>query len=459
MLAWWIMLYLVGSLAVGAWAARRVRTTEDYVLAGRSLSAPLVGVTLFATWYGPEFIMGVPGYFVAEGVMGTITDQFGTLLCLLLVAGLFARRLYRLGIVTLSDYFRLRYGPRVELATSLIQVISYFPWIAAQFVALGYLFELVVGIPVGQGIMLGAGIVVAYTYVGGMWAVTLTDLLQSVVIVAGLAWVALSLGSALPQGWVALLDAQPAGFYDLLPAPNVSAWSDYLAMWMAFGLGAIPSQEIYQRLFAARSGRAGQAGVLLAGLLLFAIGAVPSVIGLGAATLYPELLDNAQGLVPMAVLQHTGLPAQVLFFGALISAVLSTSSGAMLAPATVIGENLVRPRLPHLTDGQLLRWTRWSVVLVALIAGVFAFNDRHIHGLVVDSAVLLLVCLLAPLTVGLYWKGATRTGAWAAMVVGAGTWLLARQLISPIDPTIWGTAASFLAMFVGSHWPHRRAVT
>ncbi len=446
-----ILCYLLITLGIGAWASRRVHSTEDFTLAGRRLSTGLVAVTIFATWYGPEFIMGVPGYFVRDGMLGTITDLFGTLLCLTLVGTLFARRLYRMEIVTLSDFFRHRYGERIEVVTSLVQVLAYFPWIAAQFVALAYLFGAVLGTTVPQGIFLGASIVVVYTYIGGMWAVTLTDLLQSVLIVSGLGLVLSQLVGEI-GGLSELLRDRPDNFYDLLPARGLASWSDYLAMWMAFGLGAIPSQEIYQRLFSAHSATAGRNGVLLSGVLLFVVGAVPLLIGLAAAELHPELMADGDGqhLIPAMVREHTSLPIQILFFGALISAILSTSSGAMLSPATVIGENLIRPRMPKLTDRQLLRWTRVSVIGVAAVASAFALNDSHIHGLVVDSAVLLMVCLLAPLTLGLYWKRANTAGAWTAILAGAGFWFLTDRFGTTVDPTIYGTLASFGGMGLGS---------
>ena len=451
MLAACILLYLALTLGIGAWASRRIHSSGDFMLAGRSLSAGLVGVTIFATWYGPEFIMGVPGMFVEQGMTGIIADQFGTLLCLLIVGLFFARRLYRMGIVTLSDYFRIRYGPRVEGVSSLIQVLAYFPWIAAQFVALAYLFGEILGTTVGEGILVGAVIVVVYTYIGGMWAVTLTDLLQSVLIVTGLVLVLVGIVGE-TGGIGALVSDRPAGFYSLVPEPDLAGWSEHLALWMAFGLGAIPSQEIYQRLFSAHSAEAGRRGVLLSGLLLFVVGCLPLLIGLAAADLHPEMLaeGDGQNLIPAFVERYTPLPVRILFFGALISAILSTSSGAMLSPATVIGENLIRPRWPDITDAQLLRWTRYSVVGVAIIAGGFAFNDSHIHGLVVDSVVLLMVCLLAPLTLGLYWRGANTTGAWAAMAVGGSLWYVTGELETVVDPTIYGTAGSFLAMWLGS---------
>ena len=446
-----VLLYIALTLVVGFWASRRVKTTRDFTLAGRKLPAAVVGVTIFATWFGPEYIMGVPGRFVERGMMGIITDQFGTLLCLLLVGFFYARQLYRLKIVTLSDFFQLRYNKTLALATAIIQVITYFFWIAAQFVALGYLFQTVLDLSLYNGILLGAAFVVIYTYIGGMWAVSFTDLLQSVLIVVGL--VILLVNVLDETGGVAPLFAdRPANFLAFFPEKSFQGWTDYLAMWMAFGIGAIPAQEIYQRVFSARSETAGRNGVFFSALLLFAISIIPLLIGLGAARLHPNLITGGDGqnLIPAMASQYTGEGMQTLFFGALISAILSTSSGAMLSPATIIGENLLKPYLPAMTDRRLLLWTRVSVIVVAAISYCVAINNASIHGLVVSSAVLLMVCLFAPLTWGLYWKRASVAGAWASIVLGGLVWIFCESGETSTDPTIYGTLASCLAMILGS---------
>ena len=446
-----IFLYIAVTLAIGFWASKRVKTTEDYTLAGKSLSTILVGVTIFATWFGPELIMGVPGLFVEKGIMGTITDQFGTFLCLILVGFFYVRQLYRMNIVTLSDFFKLRYGKSLELVSSLIYVYTSFLWIAAQFVALAFLFQSVLGVSIQNGIFLGAAIVVIYTYIGGMWAVTFTDLLQSTLIVIGLLIVFTNILEE-TGGLAPIFSGQPEGFYQFFPERGFYNWTNYIALWMAYGLGAIPGQEIFQRVFSAKSEKAGRNGVFLSALLLFVVGALPLIIGLGAAKLHPELMgaEHGQNLIPDMVAQYTSVPVQMLFFGALISAILSTSSGAMLSAATIVGENLIKPNLPHISDKRLLLLTRISVVVIALISCLYAINDTNIHGLVVSSAVLLMVCLLAPLTFGLYWKRSSAFGAWLAIILGALVWMVSNYMDTLVHPTIYGTLASCSAMVLGS---------
>lgn len=446
-----ISIYVAFTLGIGFWASKRIKTTTDFTLAGKSLSTTLVGITIFATWFGPELIMGVPGRFVDLGVMGIITDQFGNLLCLLLIGIFYVGKLYRMEIVTLSDYFKIRFNPSLELASSLIYIFTYFFWIASQFVALAYLFQSVLGISITSGIVLGAAIVVAYTYIGGMWAVTYTDLLQSILIVLGLGLLLMNVMGK-TDGVIPLLRSQHEGFFDFFPAKGLQNWSEYIAMWMAFGLGALPAQEIYQRAFSAKSRKAAQNGIFLGAFLLFIISVLPLLIALGAVQLHPELVGagDGQNLIPEMVRRHAGLPLQILLYGAIISAILSTSSGAMLSPATIIGENLLKPHLKVATDKKILLYTRLSVIAVAIISCFVAINDANIHSLVVTSAVLLMVCLFAPLTFGLYWKKASSAGAWAAIILGAIVWWLCTYFETAIAATIYGTVSSCIAMVVGS---------
>ena len=166
---------------------------------------------------------------------------------------------------------------------------------------------------------------------------------------------------------------------------------------------------------------------------------------------------------------------QILFFGALLSAILSTCSGAMLAPATVIGENLVKPLYREVSDAQLLRIMRYSVVGVAVVTGGMALSRDNIYELVGESSAFSLVSLFTPLMAGLYWKRSSAIGAIAAMVAGILVWLAAvlwtgsvvqpeegvaattMQILAQVPPMLYGFGASVLAMVVGSWaWPERR---
>ncbi|WKK67091.1 sodium:solute symporter family protein [Lutimonas zeaxanthinifaciens] len=449
MVNFFILGYLLLTLGIGFWASRRIKTSDDFSLAGKSLSTSIVGVTLFATWFGSSQIMGNPGYFIVDGFSSYITLVVAGGICLFLVGQFYARKLYRMDIVTINDFFKIRYNKKLEVASSVLMVFAYPHWIAAQFVALAYLFNIVIGIPFNYGIFLGAGIVVFYTYIGGMWAVAYTDMVQSVMILLGL-FILLFEVLNKTGGIVPIFEAQPSEFFNIFPHGGLDEWSEYIALLLAFIAGAIPAQEIYQRVFSAKNERTARNGLFLGAFLMILIPSIPLIIGLGGVYLFPELKSNSQDIIPSLVKVMTSVPVQVLFYGAMISAILSTSSGAMLAPATVIGENLIKPYIKGISDKRLLLYTRLSVILVAVISCYFALDDSDIVGLVAASLSLILVCLFAPFTFGLFWKKASVTGAWAAIIIGGLTWFTGFLYETRIDPTIYGTAVSCFSMILGS---------
>lgn len=450
-LAVFIPVYMLITIAIGIWASKRIKTANDFSLAGRKLTTGIVGVTIFATWFGANHIMGNPAHFVERGISAFLTNVFAGSLCLFFIAHFYAKKLYRLKIATVGDFIRLRFNKRLDVAISIILVFTYFPWIASQFVALAILLQAVFALPMHYGIVLSAAIVVIYTYIGGMWAVSYTDLVQSILILVGLLVLLVIVLSKI-GGIAPLFSEQPREFFSIFPQPGIENWSEYIAIWLAFFIGATPVQEIYQRAFSAKSEKAAMNGIYLSGLLLLVISSIPLIIGLGAAKLHPELMlvDGGQSIIPAMVTSYSGIGLQVLFYGALISAILSTCSGAMLAPATIIGENLLKPHFKRLTDKRLLLWTRISVVIVAAISCVFAFKDGDIVGLVVASLSLILVCIFAPFTFGFFWKRTSVFGAWCAIIVGGLTWFIGFMLETRIDPTIYGTPISCLALIIGS---------
>jgi len=254
MLLFFISLYLLSNIAVGAWAARRVTSTQDFVLAGRSLPLVLAASATFATWFGSETIMGAPATFVEGGVLAVIEEPFGSALCLFLVGAFYARPLYRLQITTFSDYFSMRFGRSAELLSALILIPSYFSWIAAQFIAIGIVLEVVTGIPREIGIVASAIIVAIYTLLGGMWSISITDFFHNIIIVIALIIIAVMLWEPV-GGFSAIKAKTPDGFFRFWPHWNAKGIIEYMAAWMTIGLGSIPQQDVFQRVMSAKSER------------------------------------------------------------------------------------------------------------------------------------------------------------------------------------------------------------
>lgn len=471
-----IILYLLGTLAIGWWASRRVKTTADFVVAGKRLPMFIVACALFATWFGSETVMGASSEFMEHGLLGVIEDPFGAALCLFLAGLLIARPLYNLNLFTFSDFFRMRYNKATELVSAVFMVPSYFSWIAAQLVALAIILQAVCGLDRTWGVLICTGLVLVYTYIGGMWSVTITDFVQTIVIIVGL--LALAAEMVLKVGGFGkMAEAAPPDFFRFFPEPSPINYIQWVAAWMTIGLGSIPQQDVFQRVMAARSVRGSVNACYTSALMYLSVAMLPLLIAYCGRMLYPELLEtgDAQMTIPRLVLQHTGPGMQILFFGALLSAILSTCSGAMLAPATVIGENLVKPLFSHVTDAQLLRIMRYSVVGVAIVTGGMALSRDNIYELVGESSAFSLVSLFTPLLAGLYWKRSSAYGAIASMVAGIVVWCMAMwwtgivepapegaalttaQTMAQIPPMMYGFAASIIAMLTGSWiYPERR---
>jgi SSS family transporter len=457
MLAFFVILYLGITVVMGYWASRKVKNTADFVVAGRSLPLIMVASVMFATWFGSETILGASSEFVQHGLIGVVEDPFGAALCLILIGLFFARPLYRMQILTFSDYFKIRYGKRAELLSALMIVPSYFGWIAAQLLAIGILLNAILGIPTTWGVVLSALLVIFYTWLGGMWAISITDFFQTIAIIVGMIVLAIILVQE-AGGLEKLTQAMPKGFLKFTPEPKPLSVFEYLAAWITIGLGSIPQQDVFQRVLSAKNEKVAVRGSLLGGVMYLTVGMLPLLIGFAASVLYPETVTaDPQTALPNMILAHTPLAIQILFFGALLSAILSTASAAMLAPAAIIGENIVKFFRPQIPDAALLRVMRLGILGVAAASVLMALSGESIYELVAQSSALSLVSLFIPLSAGLYWKRANSLGALFSMASGLLLWLLLEiQLgygLKPLlegPPILWGLAASIAGMAAGS---------
>ena len=477
MLVWFVVLYLTVSVGIGLWAATRVHNTKDFAVAGRTLPLPVVTATVFATWFGAEAVFGVSAQFVKDGLRGVVADPFGSSLCLVLAGFFFATRLYKLNILTVGDFYRMRYNRTVEVITSLCIVGSYLGWVAAQIKAMGLIFDVVTGgaVSPAAGMVLGAAIVLTYTTFGGMFSVAFLDFVQMMVTMGGLFYIGWVV-SGMTGGVATVVDhAARAGKFDFFPPPDPWMWITFLGAWITMMLGSIPQQDVFQRVTSARSAKVAIGGSLLGASIYFCFTFVPMFIAYSATLIDPrlfsELLEKDPQLVlPTLVLQHTPPVAQVLFFGAVLSAIMSCSSATLLAPSVTFAENIVKGYHPHLSDRKLLWVMRVTMVAFAGVVLGFALNSESSIFHMVESAYkITLAGAFVPLIVGAYWKRATTQGALAAALGGLVSWILVEALVgeaSLVPPQLIGLGVSAVGMTAGSLAPqwygatshHRAAV-
>ncbi|MEY4274089.1 MAG: hypothetical protein RL638_1037 [Bacteroidota bacterium] len=452
MLVGFVIFYLVLNLLVGWFASTKVRTTTDFVLAGRTLSFGLATMVTFATWFGSETLLGAPREFVHGGLYAVIEEPFGAALGLFIVGAIYARKLYPLPVLTFSDFFRIRFGGLSEKISALVMIPSYFGWISAQLVALGLTLHLLLPISTEMGIVIGALLVMTYTLMGGMWSISITDFLHNIILIIGLLLLAYVLLEKIPD-FNAFLAQQPKGFFRFTPQSTEPVeWLKYIGAWMVIGLGSIPQQDIFQRVMSAKSSPIAAKASLAAGGMYLTIALLPLLIGLIGVRLYPSLLSDDNLLIPHLVMQFMPYGIQILFLGALLSALLSTTSGAILAPASVLGENLWKPLLKHPSDKKVLLIIRFSVVWVTLACIWMAVSRQNIFELVGEASAFSLVSLFIPLNAGLWWKRASAMGSQLSMLLGLFVWAYFNFIAPQEIPSIWfGLAASLMGLLAGTY--------
>jgi len=447
-----LTIYALAMLVIGFVAQRRIQNVEDYVVAGRQLPTSLATLTIVATWFGAESLMTTTDEVSQRGMLGAMLDPFGISLCLL-IAGLFiAGPVWRLGLLTIPDFFRQRYGKSAEFLSASILVPSYFGWIAAQYLALATLLEQFFGLPIVIGVIGVAALATSYTWMGGMWSVTWTDTVQMLLIVVGLLVlgfeILMELGAgSLWQGVEALRNGADLGLQPVVDAgqldqgqvdgqldPRQLSERSSHAMWMAAvsalvigSLGNLPVQDLLQRICSARSDQVARRACLWGAIGYLALGVFPILAGLSAAMILHEGVPNA-GVVTLLAARLLNPALLLIFVLAIVSIILSTVVSAVLAPAAVLGQNLIGPFCERwsiqLTEERALRHQRLSVLFVVVASTIIALLGEGTYELVESSYSLSLVGLFAPFVLGLYTRSTSTAAALISMSLGVGCWLL-----------------------------------
>ncbi|MFO1320642.1 MAG: sodium:solute symporter family protein [Burkholderiales bacterium] len=453
-----VVLYLVGTLALGVWAGTRIKTTTDFSLAGRRLPLVMVITTTFATWFGAETVMGIPARFVQGGLSEIVEDPFGAGTCLILVGLFFATKLYNQNLLTIGDFYRNRYGKGVEVFCSSAIILSYLGWVAAQITALGLVFTVLTNGAMSQpaGMIVGTLAVLIYVVIGGFLAVAWTDFIQMIVLVIGLSAIAIYASDLAGGSDQVFAMATQANLWKFLPDANFHDVAFFIGAALTMMLGSIPQQDVFQRVTSAKDARTARNGAVIGGASYIVFAFVPMfVVASAVVVMGQEALDIAkddyQRLLPTFVLTRMPLLMQILFFGALLSAIKSTSSATLLAPSTSFVENILRNLRPHMSDHQRLVATRWSIVIFAalVLAYAIAMQGTSIYELVSSAYQVTLVGAFVPLLLGLYWKRATTQGAIFSLALGIGTWIVFFPQVTVLSEWFPGQLAGLIAAFVG----------
>ena len=456
-----VTVYLLVTIAIGLMAAKRVQNASDFAIAGRHLPMAMIVTTTFATWFGSETVLGIPAKVVNGGLHGVVEDPFGAGFCLIFVGLFFAGKLYRMTLLTISDYFRERYGRVVEVACSLIIMVSYLGWVSAQVTALGLVFNLLSDgvVSMELGMVIGVVSILAYTLFGGMWSVAITDFIQMIILVIGLSTLAVFAAGQAGGADKVLALAISQDMFKFWPEPNTKDVLFFFASAITIMLGSIPQQDVFQRVMSANSIKAATHGPVIGGICYILFAFVPMFLVVSAMIIMPDeaaalMADDPQKVLPTLVMRHMPFVMQVLFFGALLSAIKSCASATLLAPSVTFTENIWRQFHPHQSDKQELLAMRVTVLVFSMLVLGYAIRMQgtSIYEMVSGAYQVPLVGAFVPLTFGLYWKRATTQGAIFALVLGLLTWglFLATPAGDEFPAQLAGVLASLTGMVLGS---------
>ena len=463
-----VVLYLMGTLALGVWAGTRIKNTADFAVAGRSLPLIMVVTTTFATWFGAETVMGIPAKFVQGGLNAIVEDPFGAGTCLVLVGLFFAAKLYRQNLLTIGDFYRQRYGRGVEVFCSVAIIMSYLGWVAAQITALGLVFSVLTngGMSETTGMIVGTLAVLVYVVVGGFLAVAWTDFIQMIVLVIGLSVIAVFASDLAGGADKVMAVASSKDLWNFLPPPSFTDIAFFIGAALTMMLGSIPQQDVFQRVMSARSADTARKGAVIGGVSYILFAFVPMFIVASAVVVMGESAmemakNDYQRVLPTFVLTKMPLLMQILFFGALLSAIKSTSSATLLAPSTSFVENILKNLRPGMTDRQQLLAMRCTIVAFAgaVLAYAIAMKGTPIYDLVSAAYQVTLVGAFVPLVMGLYWRRATTQGAIVSLAAGIAVWVLffpqvgGESLSKAFPGQLAGLIAAFVGMIAGSLAP------
>jgi SSS family transporter len=412
-----LVAYLVIQFFIAYTASRFIKVEADYFVAGRRLGVYAVAMSVFATWFGAESVMGASGAVAQEGLAGGSADPFGYTLALLGMATFLAFKMREAGVITFVDFFRQRFGPTANWMAAVLSIPTSVIWASAQLLAMGEIVAAVTGMDLTVGLMIGAAVIIVYTTVGGLLGDVITDIVQGTVLVVGLA---ILLAVVLMTNEFSLANIRPeqlslSGFNE---AGEPEGFLSTLNRWMIPIVGSLVAQEAIARFLGATSASVARKGCYIAAGLYLSVGMIPVIIGLvgTAAGFVPSGQD---AFLPELAQQYLNPIMYVILMGALVSAILSTVDTTLLAVSALTTRNLIEPSFPNLSEKARLRVGRTMSAIAGLVALFIAASGETIKGLVDLASSFGSAGIVVALLFGLHTRFGDERAAVSALIVGS----------------------------------------
>lgn len=428
--------YAVILILLSFFASGKIRSFADYLVAGRRLPFFLCTATLLATWFGAGSSMGVAGSVYSKGLYGVTADPFGASLALLLGGFFYVRILRQKEHLTITDILEEKYGKKAGIYGAFFLLPTYIGWLGALILAMGKILSLLLGWdPLTSALMVGA-IVLLYTLCGGMWAVTLTDAFQLILIVLGFILLVPAVTEKIPGGFSFIREIPAKDLLLLPPRPDSwEMWTSCAGQWIVMGLGCIAGQDLFQRTLSAKTPQIAQKSAVSSAFLYFLLTLFPIFFGFGARFLpWQEILpshyllangtlkDPEQILPLLAGYLLSPIPA-ALFLTTLLAVIMSSADSSILAVSSLFVNNILRPLSPKEPDEKKsLLLVRLSGAGFLAIGVLVAIHAKSVFSLLVNSWACQLLVLFIPVTCAIYFPKVSKKGIWGGMLAGPLVW-------------------------------------
>ncbi|MFD9626593.1 sodium:solute symporter [Peribacillus muralis] len=438
-----MIIYFSVLIIVGVIGSKRAKTADDFIVAGRNLGHFMYLSCLAAVILGGASTLGTAklGYqFGISGIWLVVMIGLG-----IIAIGLFlTNKIFDLKVLTISEMLEKRYNSQTRLISALVSVIYTFMLTVTQVIGMGTILHVLAGWNLTVSMIVGGGIVLFYTILGGMWSVTMTDVIQFVIMTIGIFLIMLPMSIFKAGGWSSLQENLPASHFEL---GNIGGGTIF-QYFLLFTLGVVVAQDIWQRLFTARTKSISRSGTIGAGIYSVFYAIAISIIGMCAFIILPDLGDPQTAFTSIAM---ETLPVGLLgvVIASVVSALMSTASGTLLASSTLVVNDLIKKYIgPGMSERQFVKTSRITTLTIGVMTIIVSIWIQDILVALDVAYAILSGAVFFPIILGFFWKRVTANAAFYSILASMIVIIVGLVIKGPSStgPILYGLATSFVVI-------------
>lgn len=449
-----ILIYFVGMLLLGVYASRKQNTMDDYFLGGRNLSTFSLTCLWVCAWIGGSSIIGTAAYAYDIGIVSAwyvLNTSIGLVLFGVTMSKPVKRISDRFDFITITDFLEARYDRKTGSIATICILLSSIGTTASQFIAAAAIMNVLTGWSLGACYLITAAIITLYVSLGGLLAVTYTDLAQMILLIAGIVFVAVPIaGHAMAEQGVSLQSSLPPEFF----SSGNGDWGHIIAFSVSSILSFFAFMTSYTRIITARSAKSARNATLYSALIVVVLAFAATFLGMAARVLVPNLSDsnNAMAELIVDVFPH-GVKGFVLV--GILSAIMSTADVSLVIGSTNITKDIyLRFINPNASQKTILRLGAAASFGVGVLGALLGWFNQDIMDVVLLTNTITTAGMILPILSVFFWRRGSSKGAYVSIlssVVVIAIWFLGAGLtdwpIFQID-SLWPSLAISSILFI-----------